>query len=227
MVDYESAIKKPFSDPKKLLIGTLVNIFPVVNWIAKGYFLENSGLGTRKHSKSMPEWDDWADYFLKGVNAVIIGAVYALPGVIFFLIFGGEMRNAIFRSPFSFLSDMNMMGSGSFSMLHYGPVMSVTMIFFLVAAYLAPLAMLHYLKHKRLSSGFDVQEVLRRTLTVTYLVPWLAFMAYGIVLGFASGLILSLLDFIPKLYMVLGAFATFVTHVFGFTIFGEAYREIK
>jgi len=40
MVDYGEAIKRPFSDVKKLLIGIVIQLIPIVNFMAIGYQLK-------------------------------------------------------------------------------------------------------------------------------------------------------------------------------------------
>ena len=50
-VNYEEAIKKPFTDIAKLIIGIILSFIPIIWWFAKGFILESSGLGKIKPSK--------------------------------------------------------------------------------------------------------------------------------------------------------------------------------
>ena len=76
MVDYQSAFEKPFTDIKKLLIGILFSIVPIINFFARGFILECSGLGKTKPSKKMPEWKDFGSLFVKGLLYFIITIIY-------------------------------------------------------------------------------------------------------------------------------------------------------
>src|SRR3989344_4043515 len=76
-MDLATAIQKPFTDIKKLLIGIVLSIVPIVNFFSIGFSLESSGLGRNKKSAKMPEWDEWGDYFIKGLFAFVIGLLYA------------------------------------------------------------------------------------------------------------------------------------------------------
>jgi len=42
MVDYGGAFKKPFQDITKLVIGIVLMIIPIVNFLAMGYFIETA-----------------------------------------------------------------------------------------------------------------------------------------------------------------------------------------
>jgi hypothetical protein len=48
MVDYTVSIKRPFSDFKKLLIGIVLSIIPIVNFIALGYQLNCAKTAMKK-----------------------------------------------------------------------------------------------------------------------------------------------------------------------------------
>jgi hypothetical protein len=49
MVDYTNAIKKPFSDMKNLVIGGIISIIPLVNFISMGNAMS---LSSKKRKKS-------------------------------------------------------------------------------------------------------------------------------------------------------------------------------
>jgi hypothetical protein len=66
MMNIETAFKKPFSDIKKLIMGILLSIVPIVSFFASGYILECSGIGKKKSSNKMPEWKNFEYYFVKG-----------------------------------------------------------------------------------------------------------------------------------------------------------------
>jgi len=85
MVNYTEAIKRPFTDGKKFLIGVLLNILPIVNLLVVGYTLECAKSAMKKKYK-LPEWENWGDYFVKGLLATIIGFIYMIPALMLLLI---------------------------------------------------------------------------------------------------------------------------------------------
>ena len=85
-MDFETNFKKPFTDVKKLLIGILLSIVPVVNFLAVGYMLETARKSMKKDT-SLPEWEGWGDLFVKGLLSIVIEAIYFIPAAIVGLIF--------------------------------------------------------------------------------------------------------------------------------------------
>ncbi|MFH1786436.1 MAG: hypothetical protein ABH829_02205 [archaeon] len=57
-MNYETAFKKPVTDVKKLVIGVILGMIPVIHWIAKGFYLNCSNVGKVKTGDKMPEWTD-------------------------------------------------------------------------------------------------------------------------------------------------------------------------
>jgi uncharacterized membrane protein len=114
-MDLREYLLFPFRDPdwvRKLLLGCVVTLLPVVNIITLGYFLACLEMGL--HGRQMlPEWDGWADLFNDGLQVLIIclaylgvplvlaGLLLSLPGVgsllaaIIFLIMGTMLPIAI------------------------------------------------------------------------------------------------------------------------------------
>lgn len=90
MVKYAEAIKRPFSDWKKLGIGGLMYLIPLVN-IITGLFAYGYGLLCAKTAKEkkLPEWKNWGDLFVKGLLAAIIGIIYFIPAAIVGALVGG------------------------------------------------------------------------------------------------------------------------------------------
>lgn len=76
---------------KKILIGGVVNLIPIVNFAASGYFIEAVKNTAEGRELPLPEWDNLGGKFMKGLIAGIAGFIYALPimivvGIIFGLV---------------------------------------------------------------------------------------------------------------------------------------------
>jgi hypothetical protein len=65
---------------KKILIGGVVNLIPIVNLAATGYFIEALKNTAEGRELPLPEWgEDFGGKFMKGLMAGIAGFLYALP----------------------------------------------------------------------------------------------------------------------------------------------------
>lgn len=235
MVDYEEAIKKPFTDLAKLVIGIVLTLIPIVHWLAKGFILESSGVGKTKPSKDMPEWKNWGDLFVKGLLSDIIFLIYAIPAIIVFVV-GAGLTIAAFMS--GFLGSMspelmNQIRTGEVAptiigqmlsqnwgmvlpaLMTLAPIMLLALILLLLAFYLTPIAVLGYIKSNKFSDAFHLGTVMKKAFTGQYFVVWLVSI---IITAIAIGILI----FIP----VLGrAIAVFVSGVIAYSLYGQIYRE--
>ena len=74
---------------KKILIGGVVNLIPIVNFASTGYFIEALRNTAEGRELPLPEWDDFGGKFMKGLMAGIAGFIYALPIMLFMgIVFG-------------------------------------------------------------------------------------------------------------------------------------------
>jgi hypothetical protein len=77
-LDYGEFIKFPFQDRewlKKMVLGCIILIIPIVNILALGYFVECIRLGMQGKN-FLPEWSDWEFYMRQGLMALLIFIVY-------------------------------------------------------------------------------------------------------------------------------------------------------
>jgi len=232
MVDYATAFKKPFTDVKKLIIGILLSILPIISWFAMGFAIECSGVGKNKKSKKMPDWDNWGDYFVKGLLSTIIGILYALPAVLILFVGAGRFIFNIMQSsmhkmmPFAFKAvDASMieiwMTNNWMNMfpgiLRIAPILLLSVLLGLLAAYLAPMAILNYIKKKNFGEAFNFKVVFKKAFTQDYFIAWIV---VALVFGFA-GAIFNRIPWIGS------AAVAFVMQVTGYTLFGEVYSQSK
>lgn len=237
MVNYEDAIKKPFSDLSKLVIGIVLSIFPLVNFFSMGFILECTGLGKMKPSKKMPEWKNWSNLFFKGFIGFVVIFIYMIPALAVFTVGIGFTVTSIMGSVIGtgMTSDMMGMMNGEpdaqvfedmFSqnwpvvmstLLKATPIFLIGLVLMLLAFYLAPVALGNYLKKKRVSAAFELSTVFGKAFTSKYFVVWVLNM-------FISGLGM----FVSKLLLFIGpSVQFFVVGVITYTIFGQVLRELK
>ena len=216
-MDVATALKKPFTDIKKLIIGTVLGIIPVVNFFTMGFALECSGLGKNKKSATMPEWDDWGDYFVKGLLAFVVSILYALPGGLVILFgLGGAFFSMMGKGLFTGMMSGNMTGLFS-TLATFGPVIFVGGLLLLLGAYLSPAGILSYLQSRDFGKAFAFGTIFAKAFSGAYFAAWIVGLLMSLVIAIVLGMI-------P---IVGGMIGLFVVSVFYYTLLGEAYASLK
>ncbi len=86
-MDIGKSFSYVFEDPnwiKKVLIGGLVSLIPIVNFAAYGYMLTVMKNIADGQPSPLPEWSEFGAFFMKGLYAVIGILVYFLPMLVLF-----------------------------------------------------------------------------------------------------------------------------------------------
>lgn len=235
-IDYVEALKRPFSDTKKLLIGTILGIIPLVNFTVIGYTLTSTGFTKEKVGKEgLPEWEDYVNLFMKGLKSVIIGIILFLPAA---LVLFGTIGNVILLPAMSMIigglpietwDDLMAGNVSEIEMQHWlaqnweqfiplltnaAPLLILAVVLGFLAFYIMPAVILGWLKEDSITAAFS-WNVIKKTVSLDYLVNWL-------IVGYLIGLVNSLLQWIP----ILGVGITmYVGGVFSYTVFSEVYER--
>ncbi|MEA2004340.1 MAG: DUF4013 domain-containing protein [archaeon] len=209
MVDYEIAIKRPFKDLKKFVIGSFLTLIPIVNLIVTGFFAV-AAKNTMNKKNDLPNWENLVELFIKGLSVAIIGFVYSLLGIaLLFVGIGSVVIGAI------------MNGSAATSMyaaMAGGGLLVLTGLFFLLlAGLIVPIAVMRYVDKGNLGAAFAIGDVVRKIFTAQYLMAWLIIMVYSLA-------VCVLCSFIP---VVSYAIAGFIVGMTSFTVFAEVYSGMK
>lgn len=210
MVNYGNAIKRPFTDFGKLVIGILLSILPIINWFVSGYALECARSASKKKYE-LPAWTNFGKLFVQGLLASVIGLIYALPAIILLLIGAMGIVAGLFSATAGNMESILPM------LLTAGPIVLIAMVLLVLTAYITPVATINYAMHNKFAKGFDIKVIFKKAFTVTYLVGWLVAMVYMFVLY-------GVLSIIPGVGTLLVSFIAAVT---SYTIFGEVYSSIK
>lgn len=217
MVDYEKAFKKPFTNLTKLVIGIVLSVIPVVSWLAKGFAIESSGLGKTKASDKMPNWEGWGNLFVKGLLSDVITLVYIIPAVVVIAL-GISAAIIPLVSTFSSSGMAGMMSGGWMSLMPMvfttAPLAIIGVIILLLGVYLAPLAVLNYVKKKSFSAAFDLKTISKKAFTSEYFIAWLITLVLAVVLG----VVLSIVPLVGT------ALASFIVLVISYSLFGQIFK---
>ena len=207
MADYGMAIKRPFQDIKKLIIGCLLNIIPLVNLISTGYVLK-AAKNTLNKKNDLPEWEEWGNLFITGLVAAVIGFIYALPGLIVLFAGVGSLIFGILMGTVAATDMASVVASG-------GGLLIIALLLVLVAAFISPMAIIRYVDKGELSAAFAFGEINKKIFTGEYVMSWLIMIIYGLV-------VLADLSLVP----IAGpAIAGFIISVSSMTVFAEVYSE--
>ncbi len=84
-MDFAKSIQYPLQDKQfavKLLIGTLLTLIPIVNFITYGYMLRVARDAQNGERDALPEWDNMVDDLVQGFIAWAGSIIYYLPVIV-------------------------------------------------------------------------------------------------------------------------------------------------
>lgn len=210
-MDIIESVKFPSTDVgwvKKILIGGILLIIPIINLIIGGYYIKTLR-GSIEGKPGLPEWDDWGDLFIKGLMVAIIGFIYMLiPLIVLFVSIGGAVTAAISSGDFSAASISAIVGGSMFSM-----------VLMLIVCLVLPMALSIYAKEDSIGAAFRIGEILSRIKSVPgdYII--------SIIVLYALLFIVNLFATIPIIGWVIVIFANFYITLVASKMFGEVYAS--
>ncbi len=208
MVDYEKAIKRPFQDVKKLLIGSILNIIPIVNLITSGYII-NSAKNTMNKKNDLPEWENWGDLFITGLVAAVISFIYFIPAGAVLLVGVGSLISGVIAGGITAANMSSIIASG-------GIMVIVGILLSIATMLIVPMAIMRYVDKGEFSAAFAIGDVLKKVLSGKYVVAWIVMIVYAMIL-------MSLSFVVP----VAGtAIAGYIVGLTTMTVFAEVYSEV-
>lgn len=229
-INYIQAIKRPFTDFKKFIIGIVLLVIPGVNiitsFIVRGYQLECSK-NIKKKKYELPEWK-YLKYFVIGILSFLISLIYLLPAlIIFFISVGNIVLDVIKTTEPDLQSIIASISSGEIT----GVIISI--ILFVITSYIVPIALLEYLNKYKFKDAFKINTVLKKAFTRKYLGVILVIILYYIFVYITFSIIAALIAFIPAtlitqvISVILSSIVSFIIGVTGFTLIGEVYPKLK
>lgn len=213
-MDYGKIIKFPMEDKDwimKIIIGGVLSIIPIVNFISSGYQLKVMKNAINK-KPGMPEWKGFMDLFVKGLIIFVIALLFMIvPLIIFGAIAGFGVISVIMgdlTNPYNIV-------------LAILPALFIGGILFLIIGFVLPMAIAMYAKSDNFSDAFKFSEILNRIKSIfgEYLVSYIVIVIFGIILG--------LIMLIPLIGWIIGFFGTFYLGVVALNMFGKLYTKSK
>ena len=223
MVDYMEAIRLPFTDFKKLTIGALLWMIPIVN-IVTGFFAFGYVLTVAKSAMKgryvLPEWKDWGKLFVKGLLAMVIGIIWSIPVLIgvllFFLSAGTALLAAAAQNNISAV--MNIIGAsiGSFMLL---------LLLGVLTWYVSPAAVFGYISTGNFGDAFDFKTVFSKAFRWTWFVSMLFVIVWTVILTIGVTLVSLITAFTIVGPLVVQGYFTFVIVATTYTLLAQSYSE--
>jgi len=80
MNDLKQLLGFPFEDREwimKMMLGSVITIVPVLNFLSLGYFIRCINVGWRGR-RNLPNWDSWTELFRDGLFGFLIALTYLI-----------------------------------------------------------------------------------------------------------------------------------------------------
>ncbi len=207
-MDIGKAFSYVFDDEdwiKKVVIGGLLGIIPIVNFIVVGYALRLIRNVAEGAERPLPEWDNWGDDFVCGLLVAVAAFLYWLPALIVMGI--GSGIGALLGSS----SD-----TGDTAALCVTAFQCLGSLWSILVAIVFPSAMLQYVMNGEFGDFFKFGTIIAfiRDNLGNYVIALLVSALANIVAGF--GVILCFVGVI---------FTQFWSYVVMAHLFGQVWRE--
>jgi hypothetical protein len=230
-MDIGKSLTYMFEDEKwanKVVVGAIINLIPILNFASAGYMLATIRNVANDVVPSLPTWDDFGDYFVKGLVLTIIGLIYALP----LLILSCCPLVAMFSLSFSESEEM----AAALGVLNITILALFGLFAFLYAlayTFVMPAVMLHYASAEDFSAAFQFGKIfafIRDNLS-SYLKAWLYVLVVGIVIGIGESAVWMILWLIPIcgwiISWIIGLGVAFWIYLVVAYVYGELAREVQ
>lgn len=210
---YEEAIRRPFSDYKKLGIGILLNIVPIINFIAMGYAFECAKL-TLNNKNNLPEWKSFGSLFLKGLIYMLISIIYFVP--LLPLIGVGYLVKA--------------------NLVALVLIIIIGLVYAVGVSYLLPIAIMNYIAKEKFKEAFNFNLIFKKIHTKKYLKIWIAILLISIAASIILGAITGAINYLVSLATADTTIQLVISFVFDslamivsiitFTLYAQVYKEV-
>jgi len=212
-MDIVENIKYPTNDNewiKKILIGGILLLVPILNFVCTGYYLKVIK-GSIEGRNNMPEWDDWGDLFINGITSLIITLAYSIIPIILISIIilivssSGLVLAGLFES--------ESMGIFTILFILIGSLIGFAILF--IVNLIIPMSLAMFANEWSFGDAFKIREIISRIKSV--------FIEY--VIAIIVIYILLLLVFIVAWIPFIGWAALFYVMVVTGKIYGKAFAN--
>ncbi|MEF8786954.1 MAG: DUF4013 domain-containing protein [Haloarculaceae archaeon] len=201
---------------KTVLIGGILSFFgflfvPIL--VVSGYIIRVIRHSLDGESKP-PTFGEWEELLVDGVKAFVIGFVYLLvPGLVGALTVGGSALAMATGS-----RSGAALGTAGFA---FG--MLLTLVLSLAFGYVAVAAIVNFASEGRFGAAFDFTSIKTVVFSSEYAIAW----GLSIVVFFAASIVVGMLNAIPLLGTIAGAFVFFYAQVVAGHLWAGGYNDAR
>ncbi len=184
MVDFASAIKRPFEDKKTLFISFILAIFSFL--LIPALLLLGFAAHTAKNSldgkKGLPTWgaNSLVEYLVRAIIIILINFSYGITG---FIILGFSFGSAFMNV----LQNWGNTAAMSNAIINAGLVSLIGVFFLLLGGLFAQIAVMNFLKSGKIADAFALKKIAKKVFTVKYFVSVVFSVCYFILLTLFAG----------------------------------------
>jgi hypothetical protein len=214
-MNYGYAFSYQFKDDewiKKFAIAALFTLIPIIGQLfLAGWGLEITRRVIVKDPVPLPEWDDFGNYIVKGIQLIIIGFVYSLP-----VILVQACTQSVYVGGIESFSDDDALTA--FTVIIQTCMGCLTFLYSIFLGLFLPAAIGHFAAEDSFGAAFRFGEI--------FSILKAGFAAYLIVLVFSF--VMPFIGLLGLMFCLIGVLFTFpyVLTVMQY-LYGEAYRAGK
>ena len=222
-MDYRSALKRPWTGLRSILIGTAFGMIPLANLFVTGYLAEAARTAMHRHFE-LPPWKRWKSLFADGLVVAIVILAYQLPALAFAAFTADKPMAALSDAAMRFFFAGGMTSApGSMDYYYFGTYFVYLLMLQAVLFYFSAAAIMKFAAEKSMKSAFAFTDVFRKALTARFFTAFIMSVIISVVYSLALMYLLGLMGLPGRL--VAGGMLMYVTGITAFSLLGQAYSE--
>lgn len=201
---------------KKVAIGGLISLVPILNFAAYGYYLQLMRQIMAGSELPLPEWDELGEKWVNGLVLMLIMFVWALPALIL-------MGFSIIPLLLAAISGQGDSQAAGFAALGGMAIfMALGGIYLLLVAFVSPAVFLNFAREGGFGSGFRFGQIF--SYITANLGGYIMLLAVMFGVSVAVGIVGSILSAIPLLGQIALIFLGFFTTLIYVHYLAQYYR---
>jgi len=224
-VEIGRALGVPFKEPQwptRAALGGVWYMVPFLGFVVQGYSLDYMRWVAHGRELPLPDWSQFGRYWIRGLLVGVGSLIYALPGIILFMV-------GIFPVIAAAVSENEMVLLGGFGSMCF--IYALATIYLIAISVFIGAAIANYAMSESFSAFFAVSDIwnMIKNNASQYFTAWGMTLVFGIAAGTLVGTvtgILSILPFVGTLAgMFVGGFIGYLVVVMSAHLYGQYCAE--
>ena len=215
------AVGVPFKDsewPTRAALGGVWYLVPFLGFVVQGYSLDYMRWVANGRELPLPDWSQFGRYWIRGLLVGVGSLVYALPGVILFMI-------GIIPVIAAAVSENEVALLGGFGSMCF--VYAIAAIYLIAISVFIGAAIAHYAMSESFSAFFAVRDIwdLIKNNATEYFTAWGMTLVFGLAAGTLLSTVTGVLSIVPFVGtfagMFIGGFVGYLVAVMSAHLYGQ------